>query len=158
MKNQSKFIMCLVVIITLGGVDPFLAPQVLRNKDNKNDEVLTFLKSSQGTVTFPDTAPYGGIIAHGSIPDRGEQDYLEWDITTIYGPGLTWYMMNDTEHSDFVALQNEWRTRGNFSYTALLSDEEASASGTFYPPYLDQWWFLTTNHYTGTACQAEFTY
>lgn len=66
-------------------------------------------------------------------------------------------MMNDTEFWALVAMQKQWRTRGNFSYTALLSDEEVSASGTFYPQYADQWWLVIINHYTGINCSVYYT-
>jgi hypothetical protein len=66
-------------------------------------------------------------------------------------------MMNDTEFWDMIAMPASSRTRGSFSYTALLSDEELSASGIFYPEYGDTWWFVTINHYTGINCSVEFT-
>jgi hypothetical protein len=87
---------------------------------------------------------------------RNENEYLEWNLSTIYGPGLTFYMMNDTEFSAFVALTRPQHTRGNFAYSALLSDEEASALGTFYPTYSDTWWLVSTNHYSGVNCSVDF--
>jgi len=63
--------------------------------------------------------------------------------------------MNNTELLAYAALAGPSRTRGNFSYTALLSDEEASASGTFYPAYSDTWWFVVTAHYSGIDCSAD---
>ena len=87
--------------------------------------------------------------------NRNENDYFEWSISTSYGPGLTFYMMDATQFSDCLALPRTSRTRGNFTYTALLSDEESSASGTFYPTYSDLWWFVAINHYTGIACSVD---
>ncbi|MFX1478093.1 MAG: hypothetical protein ACFFCI_08170, partial [Promethearchaeota archaeon] len=105
--------------------------QFLRiDRFNYND--VPSIKSSQGTVTVYDTTPYGGVVGSGTPIIRDENDYFEWSINTLYGPGLTWYMMNDTELLDLITMPSSSRTRGSFSYTALLSDEEPSASGIFY--------------------------
>lgn len=152
MKTKRKFIVLyfsLIIISFLLGNISF--------KSQSFEEEITSIKPSQSTITIYEWNLYGIVSADSPIPDPDENDYLEWSISTLYGPGLTFYMMNDTELGAFVALQNEWRTRGNFSYTALLSDEEASASGTFYPPYLDTWWLLMTNHYTGINCSVYYT-
>ncbi len=159
MKNNSKFIILYYSLILIGilTINTSFNSQCFRFWDNLNEEDITSIKPSQGTVTYPDSILYGSLTADSPIPDPDENDYFEWSISTLYGPGLTWYMMNDTEFWAIVALQNEWRTRGNFSYTALLSDEELSASGTFYPPYLDTWWLVTINHYTGINCSVYYT-
>lgn len=158
MKNNSKYVKYFVVIIIgILTVNFLLGLPVLRNKDNSKNKEITSIKSSGGTITFYDYTPYGSMTADSPIPDPNEQDYLEWSITTIYGPGLTWYMMNDTEFLDLVALPKQWRTRENFSYTALLSDEEVSASGIFYPQYEDTWWLVTINHWFGFNCSVSYT-
>ncbi|MFX0211750.1 MAG: Ser-Thr-rich GPI-anchored membrane family protein [Candidatus Hodarchaeota archaeon] len=158
MKNNSKFTtyfeLIIIGILILGF---FLGLPVLRNKDNSKNEDITKNKSSSGTIIFYDYTPYGSVSAGSPFPDPNEQDYLEWSITTNYGPGFTWYMMNDTEFANLNAIPKQWRTRGNFSYTSLLSDEEASASGTFYPQYEDTWWLVTINHWFGFNCSASYT-
>ena len=157
MKNNSKYIKYFVVIIIgILTIYSFLGLPVFRNKDNSKNEDITSIKSSDGTITFYDYTPYGSMSASSPFPDQNEQDYLEWSISTIYGPGLTWYMMNDTELDDLVALPKQWRDPGNFSYTALLSDEEASASGIFYPQYEDTWWLVTINHWFGFNCSVYY--
>ena len=105
-------------------------------------------------MTITVYTPYGFIGATGST--RDENDYLEWSISTNYGLGFTFYMLNNTEKIDLFALPRIERTPGNFAYTALLSNQQASASGIFYPPYLDKWWFVIINHYNGTACSVDF--
>ncbi len=156
MRYKSKFIRFFVlIIIGILIVDISLDLLVLRNTANSKNEGITSIKSSDGTITIYDYTPAGGVAAQGNI--RNEHKYFEWSISTIYGPGLTFYMMNNTELFDLLALAKPSRTRGNFAYTALLSDEEASASGTFYPPYLDTWWFVMVNHYTGINCSVAFT-
>lgn len=158
MKNNLKYKKFFVFII-LGFliVGLFLGLHVLRNKDSSKNEDTTSINPSNGTITMFEWTPYGGITAGSPLPDPNEQDSLEWTITTIYGPGFTWYMMNDTEFSAIIALPAQWRTRGNFSYTALLSDEDVSASGTFYPQYEDKWWLVTINHWFGFNCSASYT-
>ena len=126
---------------------------VLRNTANSKNEGITSPKSS-ATYTITSDTPSGGFVALSS--SRNENNYLEWSISTIYGFGFTFYMMNSTEYSTYIALAAPSRTRGNFAYTALLSDQEASASGIFYPPYSDTWYFVVTNHYTGFACSVDF--
>ncbi|MHA1191894.1 MAG: Ser-Thr-rich GPI-anchored membrane family protein [Promethearchaeota archaeon] len=153
MRYKSKFKFFVLLIIGILIVNIFMGEFVLRNTANPKIDELTSIKSS-GTFTVTVASPYGGFAAEGNV--RNENDYLEWSISTIYGPGFTFYMMNNTELFAYLALASTSRTRGNFAYTELLSDEEASASGTFYPTYSDTWWFVVTNHYTGTACSADF--
>ncbi|MFX1477719.1 MAG: Ser-Thr-rich GPI-anchored membrane family protein [Promethearchaeota archaeon] len=130
--------------------------QFLRvDKFNYND--VPSIKTSQDTFTVYDTTPYGSVGGTAPPIIRGENDYFEWSLNTLYGPGLTWYMLNETEFLDLIAMPSASRTRGSFSYTALLSDEEPSASGIFYPEYGDTWWFVAINHYTGINCSVEFT-
>ena len=156
MRYKSKFIRFFVlIIIGILIVNISLGLLVLRNTANSKNEGITSIKSSDGTITIYDYTPAGGVVAQGNI--HNEHNYFEWGISTIYGPGLTFYMMNNTELFDLLALAKPSRTRGNFVYTALLSDEEASASGTFYPPYLDTWWFVMVNHYTGINCSVALT-
>ena len=159
MKIKPKFIILYYSLILIGFliVNTGLNSQSFRLFDNLKEEEITSIKPSQGTVTMYEWTPYGSISASSPIPDPDEQDYFEWSISTLYGPGFSWYMMNNTDFLALITLQNEWRTRGNFSYTALLSDEEESASGTFYPSYLDTWWFVTINHYTGINCSVAHT-
>ena len=156
MKNNSKYIKYFVVIIIgILTVNFLLGLPVLRNKDNSKDEEIKSIKSSDGTVTFYDYDAINSLSGiWGGIQD--EQDHFEWSISTIYGPGFTWYMMNDTDFWDLVALANQWRTRGNFSYTEFLSDEEASASGIFYPQYSDTWWLVAINHWYGYNCSVTY--
>jgi len=154
LRHKSKFKRFFVLlIIGILIVNIFLGLSVLRNTANSKNEWVTSPKSS-ATFTVITTSPYGGFAASGNT--RDENYYLEWSISTIYGPGFSFYMMNDTELWAYVALASSSRTRGNFAYTALLSDEEASASGTFYPAYSDTWWFVVTNHYTGSDCSVDF--
>ncbi len=153
MRHKSKFKRFFVLlIIGILIVDIFFGLSVLRNTANSKNEGVTSPKSS-ATFTVPAASPYGGYAATGNT--RDENYYLEWSISTIYGPGFSFYMMNDTELFAYAALAGPSRTRGNFAYTALLSDEEASASGTFYPAYSDRWWFVVTAHYSGINCSAD---
>lgn len=159
MKENSspKLFYVSLMIIWILTINIQFCFQFLRNSNNFNYNDASSIKSNQSTTTIYDWTPYGSVAASAPATIRGENDYLEWSINTLYGPGFTWYMMNDTEFLNLVALPNLERTRGSFSYTALLSDEEESASGTFYPQYADTWWFVTINHYTGYNCSAEFT-
>jgi hypothetical protein len=113
------------------------------------------VKPAPSTTSIYEWTPYGSAVASGYT--AGEHDYLEWNISTLYGPGFTWYMMNDSEYWYLAFLRYDWRTRENLSYTVLLSDEEESASGTFYPQYADLWWLVSINHYTGHSCSVAFT-
>jgi len=154
MRYKSKFIRFFgLIIIGFLIVDTFMGLFILRNTNISNNEGITSPKSS-ATFTVTAASPYGGFAGTGNT--RDENSYLEWSISTIYGPGFSFYMMNDTELFAYAALAGPSRTRGNFAYTALLSDEEASASGTFYPAYSDRWWFVATAHYSGVDCSAEF--
>ncbi|WP_371804114.1 Ser-Thr-rich GPI-anchored membrane family protein [Candidatus Lokiarchaeum ossiferum] len=125
---------------------------------NKKSEIyLQQPNPSSDTVwTISTTTLYGALSA--SCYEIDENNYFEWSIHTTYGPGLTFYIMNDTEFDYCWALSNTDRTPGNFTYTALLSDEETSASGIFYPEHADEWYFVIINHYVGVACQVEGTY
>ena len=156
MNNKSKskinFKMIIVGILITNFIISF---QISSIKDNPKTENVLSIKASDGSVTILATTWFGSIMALSS--NRDEQDYFEWSINTIYGPGLSWYMMNDTEFWYYVGLDNTLRTRGNFPYTELLSDEESSASGIFYPPYSEVWRFLATNHYVDILCKVEFT-
>lgn len=153
MRYKSKFIRFFgLIIIGFLIVDTFMGLFILRNTNISNNEGITSPKSS-ATFTVTAASPYGGFAATGNT--RDENSYLEWSISTIYGPGFSFYMMNDTELFAYAALAGPSRTRGNFAYTALLSDEEASASGTFYPAYSDRWWFVATAHYSGVDCSAD---
>lgn len=153
MRYKSKFLKFFVLII-IGTliVDISLSLLVLKSKPNSKNEVITSIRTS-ALITIYTTTPYGGIWASGNT--KNENDYCEWSISTSYGPGLTFYMMNNTQLWDAVALPRESRTRGNFEYTELLSDEETYASGTFYPSYWDNWWFVAINHYTGYDCSVD---
>jgi hypothetical protein len=131
--------------------------QLLRDSNYYIYEGVSSIKSNQSTTSIDETTPYGSFVGSATSTIQGEQNYFEWSINTLYGPGFTWYMMNDTEYWDMTALPSTSRSRGNFSYTALLSDEEESASGKFYPLYADTWWFVSINHYTGYSCSVEFT-
>jgi len=146
MRYKSKFKRFFVfLIIGILIVDIFLGLSVLRNTANSKNEGIT-LRKSHSAKYGPSPVVSGLAIFHGDFGD--ENDYIEWSISTISGPGGTFYMMNNTEKVALEALPLSSRTRGNFEYTALLSDEEASASGTFYPAYSDTWWFTLVFHYT----------
>ena len=144
------FGLMIIVILTINTYSYF---QYLRDLNNFNYNDAPSIKLNT-IITIYEWTPYGTVLSSGS--PRDENDYFEWSITTRWGPGLTWYMMNDTEFWAMMALPQSARTRGSFSYTALLSDEEELASGTFYPQYADTWWFVGINHYTGYNCSVEF--
>ncbi|MFX0148594.1 MAG: hypothetical protein ACFE8E_12725 [Candidatus Hodarchaeota archaeon] len=146
------FGLMIIVILTINIYSNF---QYLRDLNNFNDKDASSIRSNTITTIYEWT-PYGSVMASAPATIRGENDYFEWSIITLYGPGFTWYMMNDTEFWALIALPQPARTRGSFSYTALLSDEEELASGTFYPQYADTWWFVSINHYTGYNCSVEF--
>ena len=153
MRYKSKFIRFFALLIVgILVVNISLDLFVLRNIPNSKNEEVASPKSS-ATFTVTTASPYGAFAATGNV--RDENDYLEWSISTIHGPGFSFYMMNNTELFAYAALPGPSRTRGNFAFTALLSDEEASASGTFYPAYSDTWWFMVTAHYSGTDCSAN---
>lgn len=157
MKNNSKYIKYfLVIIIGILTLGFFLGLPVLRNNDYSKNEDITSIKSSDGTITIYDYNPYGTLFGSSALT-HGEQEYFEWSISTLYGPGFTWYIMNNTDFVNLVAFQPQWRTRGNFSYTELISDEEVSASGIFYPNYSAQWWLVAINHWFGYNCSAYYT-
>ena len=103
--------------------------QLLRDSNYYIYEGVSSIKSNQSTTSIDETTPYGSFVGSATSTIQGEQNYFEWSINTLYGPGFNWYMMNDTEYWDMTALPSTSRSRGNFSYTALLSDEEESASG-----------------------------
>ncbi|MHA1107086.1 MAG: hypothetical protein ACTSPN_15430 [Promethearchaeota archaeon] len=126
MRYKSKFKFFVLLIIGILIVNIFMGEFLLRNAANSKYEGIPSIKSIGTYTVDAATTLYGAVGAEGNT--RNENDYLEWSISTIYGPGVTFYMMNYTEIFVYMALPNPSRTRGNFTYTALLSDEEAAAS------------------------------
>ena len=155
MLKKSRFYgLILLIILCVLSTNTLLYLFTLENISNSSNDEISSINSSATLTIFADT-PYGGIMGSGS--NRDENNYFEWAISTTYGPGLTFYMFNYSQFQALLAMNREDRIPGSFEYTALLSDEESSASGTFYPAYSDQWWFVAINHYTGYDCQVVTT-
>jgi hypothetical protein len=131
-----------------------------QNKKNSHNSTndISAPKSSTTAYSVSESTPYGAYTANHDT--RTEHDYFTWTITTLSGPGISFYIMNETEFDYFAALTNNDRTPGNFDYSSLLSHEESSSSGTFNFPSTDKWYFVCTNHYTGsdTTCEVEIDF
>ncbi|MFW9969017.1 MAG: Ser-Thr-rich GPI-anchored membrane family protein [Candidatus Odinarchaeota archaeon] len=153
-KSKSKFVWFSLIIFIILEISILFNNQLLVNLHNSHYKNGLTIKTSQSTTSIDQDTPYGSAMGGGYYSNK--QAYLEWSLNTTYGPGFTWYMMNDTEFWDMGALPYNLRTRENLIYTALLSDEEESASGIFYPQYSDVWWYVSINHYTGYACSVTF--
>ncbi|QEE14547.1 Ser-Thr-rich GPI-anchored membrane family protein [Promethearchaeum syntrophicum] len=151
-KNLKMIIIGILIINIITGFQALLV-------DNAPIENVSLENISpdagSGVISILETTPYGGLFASGW--DHNEHEYYELNIVTNFGPGLTWYMMNDSEYLYNIGLDRNSRTRGSFPYTELLSDEELSASCVFYPLYSDKWYVVAINHYEFTASEIEFT-
>ncbi len=152
-KHLKMIIIGILIINIIAGFQALLVDNA--PIENVSLENISPIDAGSGVISILETTPYGGIYASGW--DHNEHEYYELNIVTNFGPGLTWYMMNDSEYLYNIGLDRNSRTRGNFPYTELLSDVELSASCVFYPLYSDKWYVVAINHYEFTASEIEFT-